>query len=304
MSLGNRPILNRLFGGRPQPSLVRAPAPVPNTVEGRLLQEIPNCNDPARAWIRASFHDCGTFDIKQSSGGCDGSLQFEMDRRTNAGLSATVALYQSIQRDFPDTSMADIVALAGKLAVEKCSGTTLKPFEFGRKDASQANNANLLPNSTISSQGIIDVFVDKYGYSLEDAIALIGGGHSVARAHRANSEFDGNLDPTPDRLDNAFFKMLLESPDAFPGGARLPADANMAKDERFRPILEKFAQDDAALMTAFQRSFERMLDFGFKQLSAAPVPVRDDAKAQAGTASNLEATWSFISVLFTALILP
>lgn len=54
-----------------------------------------NCNDLARAAIRAVFHDFGSWDVSQGlHGGCDGSLviaiipDVELDRPENKGLSA------------------------------------------------------------------------------------------------------------------------------------------------------------------------------------------------------------------------
>jgi hypothetical protein len=48
------------------------------------------CNDDARAAIRAAFHDCGSWNNKQSSGGCDGSLFLagEYNRQENNGLQS------------------------------------------------------------------------------------------------------------------------------------------------------------------------------------------------------------------------
>jgi hypothetical protein len=46
------------------------------------------CNDDARAAIRMIFHDCGAWDKSLGfTNGCDGSLQFELGRGENGGLT-------------------------------------------------------------------------------------------------------------------------------------------------------------------------------------------------------------------------
>lgn len=77
------------------------------------------CNDLARAAIRAIFHDCGTWDTTQGfSGGCDGSLilgvnpDIELNRAENRGL-------QTISKALKDlaakhgVSVADMIVFAG-----------------------------------------------------------------------------------------------------------------------------------------------------------------------------------------------
>lgn len=61
------------------------------------------CTDLARAAIRMIFHDCGAWDTSLGfTNGCDGSLQFELGRGENSGLT-------------PITTIA--VGLAGKYKV-------------------------------------------------------------------------------------------------------------------------------------------------------------------------------------------
>jgi hypothetical protein len=77
------------------------------------------CNDLARAAIRAIFHDCGSWDTSQGlSGGCDGSLvlgvtpDVELNRDENRGL-ATVAAYLKDAASRFGVSVADMTVFAG-----------------------------------------------------------------------------------------------------------------------------------------------------------------------------------------------
>lgn len=42
------------------------------------------CNAKARGWYRINFHDAGTFNRTDGSGGADGSIQYELDRWVGA----------------------------------------------------------------------------------------------------------------------------------------------------------------------------------------------------------------------------
>lgn len=77
------------------------------------------CNDAARAAIRASFHDCGTWNKAQgNTGGCDGSLILagELNRPDNNGLQGIGATLQSMAQRYK-VGVADMIAFAGS----KCS---------------------------------------------------------------------------------------------------------------------------------------------------------------------------------------
>ncbi len=77
------------------------------------------CNDLARAAIRAVFHDCGSWDSSQGlHGGCDGSLvvgvhpDVELRRSENRGLQS-VAAYLLDAASRYGTSVSDMIVFAG-----------------------------------------------------------------------------------------------------------------------------------------------------------------------------------------------
>jgi len=73
------------------------------------------CNDDARAAIRAAFHDCGTWNKAQgNTGGCDGSLILapETGRPENNGLQDISAKLYARALSF-NVRVADIIQFAG-----------------------------------------------------------------------------------------------------------------------------------------------------------------------------------------------
>jgi hypothetical protein len=79
------------------------------------------CNDLARASIRAILHDCGTWDESQGlTGGCDGSLflgvtpDVELDRRENRGLQTIAVVIKELAAKY-GTSVADMIVFAGSM---------------------------------------------------------------------------------------------------------------------------------------------------------------------------------------------
>lgn len=77
------------------------------------------CNDLARAAIRAVFHDCGSWDTSQGlTGGCDGSLilgttpDVELSRAENRGLQAIAGILKGLAGKY-STSVSDMIVFAG-----------------------------------------------------------------------------------------------------------------------------------------------------------------------------------------------
>ncbi|WIA14468.1 hypothetical protein OEZ85_002992 [Tetradesmus obliquus] len=109
---------------------------------------------PAASWLRAFFHDAGTFIKKPSQGGPKGgpngslggsAATVELCRRENDNLHPTIQFLRGRQQradlTFPDPagrpnktlSFADILVAAGVAAVKQCSkGRVIIPYTVGR----------------------------------------------------------------------------------------------------------------------------------------------------------------------------
>ena len=204
---------------------------------------------------------CGTFSKADNTGGADGSLQFENMRPENSGLQSTIDFYANLVRT-DGVSFADAVVYGGIVAVQECGGPQI-PFTFGRTDLGRAGPENRLPGPAIGAPEMINMFVNRMGFTMDEAVALIGGGHTVGRVHAENTlgVTPGPMDTTENRFDNLFFQNVLrQSP---PNGiTRLVADNNMATDPQMRPVVEKFARDNNAFISAFVSAYAKMAGFG------------------------------------------
>src|SRR3712207_1457937 len=101
----------------------------------------------APAHLRLAFHDAGTHDARRGDGGADGSVRLpeELRRADNAGWGQVcIELLEEVRRSYPSVSWADLIALAGAAAVQKCGGPTIR-VGLGRTDGHQAATPHRLP---------------------------------------------------------------------------------------------------------------------------------------------------------------
>ena len=167
------------------------------------------CSEIARKWVRAAFHECGTYNGQK--GGNTGSLQFELDRPGNEGLDSTVRfqLYMAKQLGI---SYADALTLGGKAGVEACGGPTID-IRLGRVDQGCADQAQLLPKPTATTAEMT-MFFSNMNMSMLEGIALIGGGHTAGHLTSEGSpkarQF-GPLDTSDTRFDSTFFKEITQA---------------------------------------------------------------------------------------------
>lgn len=87
--------------------------------------------------LRLVFHDAGTYDMDDDSGGMNGSIAYELDRPENKGLKRSVKIIVEAKKmvdEIQPVSMADTIAVAGAEAVSLCGGPTI-PIRLGRLDS-------------------------------------------------------------------------------------------------------------------------------------------------------------------------
>uniref|UniRef100_A0A7N0V6Y1 L-ascorbate peroxidase n=1 Tax=Kalanchoe fedtschenkoi TaxID=63787 RepID=A0A7N0V6Y1_KALFE len=147
--------------------------------------------------LRLVFHDAGTFDMIDNSGGMNGSIIFELDRPENKGLNKSLKIIMKAKSEadkIRPVSWADMIAVAGAEAVSLCGGPTI-PVRLGRLDA-----------------------------TVRDLVALSG-------AHTLGSKGFGN----PTVFDNSYYKILMEKSWLNSGGMTnmigLPSDRALVDDD-------------------------------------------------------------------------
>ncbi|XP_056174668.1 putative L-ascorbate peroxidase 6 isoform X2 [Syzygium oleosum] len=152
--------------------------------------------------LRLVFHDAGTFEMGENSGGMNGSIVYELERPENAGLKKPMKILEKAKGEVDakrPVSWADMIAMAGAEAVSVCGGPTI-PVVLGRLDSMKPDPEGRLPEETLDAFGLKQCFQRK-GLSTQELVALSG-------AHTLGSKGFGS----PIVFDNSYYKVLLEKP--------------------------------------------------------------------------------------------
>lgn len=97
----------------------------------------------------------------------------------------------------------DEYSLAGCVAIEYMGGPHID-WKGGRRDKhSEADcpPVGRLPDGALGKDHVLDVFVGRLGFTVQETVALIGA-HTVGRCHRDRSGFEGPWTTTPTRFSN------------------------------------------------------------------------------------------------------
>lgn len=141
----------------------------------RLPAGAPSTN-LAALWIRAVFHDAGTFTASTKTGGADGSLLTFQHEAINAGLLGSLAT--SFVGGYVNLSKADTISLAGAVTVTICGGPVIS-FQAGRIDTVVPTRPDgLIPEADESFSQIVSK-LNRMGLYNEDIVALVTGSHTM-----------------------------------------------------------------------------------------------------------------------------
>ncbi|KAJ3072783.1 L-ascorbate peroxidase 3 [Podochytrium sp. JEL0797] len=239
----------------------------------------------AALWLRAIFHDAGTFNANASNGagGLDGSLALsaEYNLPVNGGINASLA-----NRFLPPGSKltnSDAIALGGIVTVATCGGPQVG-FQTGRQDASLADIVANLPSNATAPVSEIAAGFARMGLNKLDMLVLTTGSHSLGGAHAAispslTSAPFAPFDSTPGVFDNDIFKKVLL------GRCVVPLDCAFAQDPTLLPYIQQFATSQNAFFAQYAISFEKMLALT-KSVLSMPVAINitiHDNLVQEGT---------------------
>src|SRR5215472_363323 len=192
----------------------------------------------APAQLRLAFHDAGTYDVKTHSGGAHGAIHLlnEAARVENSGWSTVcLELISQAKADFRSLSWADLVAVAGAVAVEMCGGPTI-PVGLGRVDALEPAPEHRLP-TTDEGAARLKAHFERMGMGARELVALSGG-------HTLGGSKSGAFTGDPMAFSNSYFKVLTSGDAA----TLLDSDRALLDDPDLRGWVERYAQDEARFL--------------------------------------------------------
>ncbi|KAJ8504637.1 hypothetical protein OPV22_005523 [Ensete ventricosum] len=223
----------------------------------RALISSKNC---APIMLRLAWHDAGTYDVKTKTGGPNGSIRLEEEysHGSNAGLKIAIDLLEPVKAKHPKITYADLYQLAGVVAVEITGGPTV-PFAPGRKDSSVCPEEGRLPDAHQGVSHLRNVFY-RMGLSDKDIVAL-SGGHTLGKAHRERSGFEGPWTKDPLKFDNSYFAELVKGEEE--GLLQLPTDKALLDDPVFRHYVVLYAMDEDAFFEDYAESHKKLSELGF-----------------------------------------
>jgi len=121
-------------------------------VKAELMKFCSQRRNMAPLFVRLSWHDCGTFDAKDGSGGpraCMRHAGGEAEHGANAGLAIARNMLAPIKQKFPEISNADFWALTAVCAIKVMGGPDVK-WRPGRADGVKGSDVpdGRLPDAT------------------------------------------------------------------------------------------------------------------------------------------------------------
>ncbi|CAN7066164.1 unnamed protein product, partial [Brassica oleracea var. botrytis] len=217
-----------------------------------------NC---APIMVRLAWHSAGTFDCASRTGGPFGTMRFDAEQGhgANSGIHIALRLLEPIREQFPTISFADFHQLAGVVAVEVTGGPEI-PFHPGREDKPQPPPEGRLPDATKGCDHLRQVFTKQMGLSDKDIVAL-SGAHTLGRCHKDRSGFEGAWTSNPLIFDNSYFKELLSGEKE--GLLQLVSDKALLDDPVFRPLVEKYADDEEAFFADYAEAHLKLSELGY-----------------------------------------
>ncbi|XP_004292985.1 PREDICTED: putative L-ascorbate peroxidase 6-like [Fragaria vesca subsp. vesca] len=206
--------------------------------------------------LRFVFHDAGTFQLDDNSGGMNGSVIYELDRPENKGLKTPFKILEKAKNEVDavqPVSWADMIAVAGAEAVSVCGGPTIR-VALGRLDSKEPDPEGKLPEETLDAAGLKQSFQTK-GFSTQELVALSG-------AHTLGNKGFGS----PTVFDNSYFKVLIEESVSSAGSMSsmtgLPSDRALPKDEECLRWIKKYADDQNTFFEDFEKAYIKLVNSG------------------------------------------
>ena len=252
----------------------------------KVKEKILSSNLSVQEMIETAWASASTYRNSDMRGGANGArLRLEPQKNWEVNkpkqLGKILKIYESISKE-SGASVADVIILAGNIAIEKASGVDV-PFTPGRGDTTQKDTDVdsfdvLEPKSdgfrNFHKEGLNvnpeEMMLDKaqlLGLTAPEMTVLIGGLRSIGISSNGLGLFSNNID----ELSNDYFKTLLDmsvqwSPNgtgnSFEATNRLSGekirtasriDLVFGSNSQLRALVEVYASDDG--LSKFKNDF-------------------------------------------------
>jgi hypothetical protein len=172
----------------------------------------------AATYVRLGFHDCVPGTFGETGSGCDGCIN--MATSANIGLLPAIEALAPIVSELLDStsldvSRADLWAYAAMVAAETSQNNLpfTDGFKTGRKTCEMAGTCTNLdcatqgpdqpndhPDNDLTTHQLLDFMLERFGFNPDQTVAIMGA-HTIGRALRQNSGFDGDDGWVRDEFD-------------------------------------------------------------------------------------------------------
>jgi cytochrome c peroxidase len=246
--------------------------------------------------VRLAWHSSGTYDKMSKTGGSEkGTIRFpeELAHGANGGLTVPLGWLEPIHERYSKDglSYADLFTLAGVVAIKTSGGPTI-PWKSGRVDSMDPSDVTpngRLPDADVGPEGAdpsdaahLRTIFYRMGFNDQEIVAL-SGAHSMGRAHRDSSGYQGPWTFTPDRFSNFFFIFLEDIDNSFDWREQkdfkpfqyqskkgflmmLPSDIVLMQDDKFKSYVKQYASSSSQFREDFAAAFQKLEELGTSNL--------------------------------------
>eukprot|EP01127_Copromyxa_protea_P001346 TRINITY_DN11363_c0_g1_i1.p1 TRINITY_DN11363_c0_g1~~TRINITY_DN11363_c0_g1_i1.p1 ORF type:complete len:685 (-),score=163.62 TRINITY_DN11363_c0_g1_i1:27-2042(-) len=228
-------------------------------------------------FVHLAYQCASTFRHTDYQGGCNGArIRYSpgKDFPMNAYLDKALALLAPIKKEFDNLSWADLIVLAGTVAIEDATGTQL-PFCGGRTDAADGEGwESIQPNGSLELNfDQIRRHAHLMKLSDKEIVALSARLRSPEQMSRLGY-LQGSFTQSINSLDNEYFKNLLSQtwqPVSLPksgvtefrsasGLYMTLYDLNLKWDATFLAYAQEFAGDNTLFVDEFTKAWTKLMN--------------------------------------------